>query len=469
MGNVERSRLWRSGRVPFVIDNRDFSTTGHATTVQRAVAHWNTRSILQLEPRRSSDPDFLVFREHSTACQSKVGRRGGEQAVLCDLDSVPARFTQASVIHEIGHAVGLYHEHQRPDRDRFVRVVESNVTTVPLSNFDICGEAVGPYDFESIMHYSANGAGTGSLVPLRGERLGMATGLSSLDARTITMVYGRVPGNLLWYRHAGAATGASRWSLDVNAKTGQGDVGLKLGAGWEAFRIVTASSSGVIYAVEGDGDLVWYRQRRYQDGLQVWADGGRFGVPGVDYRLRIGSGWNRFHRVFATSQGVIYGIDPSGGLFWYRHFGHLDGKAAFKSDGTQGVAGVDYGLRIGTGWNRFQHVFASSDGTIYAIEANGDLLWYRHTGFLTGAATWRHSTGVRVGSGWNRFRRVFAADRGILYGVEQNGDLRWYRHSGFAAGLVGWTPPVGKVIGTGWDSFDKVLATDDGVIYGVVA
>ena len=39
--------------------------------------------------------------------------------------------------HEIMHAIGFYHEHNRPDRDNYITVVEANVLVGKENNFDI--------------------------------------------------------------------------------------------------------------------------------------------------------------------------------------------------------------------------------------------------------------------------------------------------------------------------------------------
>ena len=60
---------------------------------------------------------------------------------------------------------------------------------------------------------------------------------------------------------------------------------------------------------------------------------------------------------------------------------------------------------VGNGWNGFARVFGGGQGVIYAVKPDGTLLWYRHTGYLTGQRTWE---GPKVvGSGWQNFSKVF--------------------------------------------------------------
>jgi hypothetical protein len=83
--------------------------------------------------------------------------------------SYPGHCSTGSTIHEIGHAVGYYHEQTRIDRDDHITVNWNNILSGHSHNFQkyssSTGKDRGEYDFDSIMHYgsyafSANGQPT---------------------------------------------------------------------------------------------------------------------------------------------------------------------------------------------------------------------------------------------------------------------------------------------------------------------
>ena len=63
------------------------------------------------------------------SCNSDVGMIGGRQTVSlgigCSHHSV--------VLHELGHVVGFWHEQNRPDRDKFIKILWENI--IPSEDF----------------------------------------------------------------------------------------------------------------------------------------------------------------------------------------------------------------------------------------------------------------------------------------------------------------------------------------------
>lgn len=65
-----------------------------------------------------------------------------------------------TVVHEMLHAAGFWHEQSRPDRDEHVQILWANILPGLEDNFARYSRAEVstlslPYDTESVMHYGA--------------------------------------------------------------------------------------------------------------------------------------------------------------------------------------------------------------------------------------------------------------------------------------------------------------------------
>ena len=104
-----------------------------------------------------------------------------------------------TILHEIGHVVGFWHEQSRPDRDDYVEILYDNIWPYYESNFykqdesDVDSLGIG-YDYNSIMHYRANAFSLSySLRTIQAKDpdilLGNAYALSQLDILQANRLY----------------------------------------------------------------------------------------------------------------------------------------------------------------------------------------------------------------------------------------------------------------------------------------
>lgn len=145
---------WPKGVVPYQIDANTYPLGSTARQqVLLAINGWNTTPIVKLIPATATDTNLINITSSGVAgaCSSPIGRQGGTQAVAC----IP-NAAAGVIMHEIGHALGLIHEHKRPERNNFITVNVANIRagfTGQFSPVDNTNCPVGPYDCGSIMHY----------------------------------------------------------------------------------------------------------------------------------------------------------------------------------------------------------------------------------------------------------------------------------------------------------------------------
>ncbi|MGI9596857.1 MAG: M12 family metallopeptidase [Acidimicrobiales bacterium] len=143
-------RAWPNGVLPYTLASGTSSSA--AANIQAAIDHWEANTSIRFVAR-SNQNDYVEFvgTGNGNTCSSRLGRSGGRQAINY------AGNGRGCLVHEIGHAVGLSHEHNRNDRDDFINIDFTNISGNAASQFrKATGSTdVGQYDFNSVMHYSA--------------------------------------------------------------------------------------------------------------------------------------------------------------------------------------------------------------------------------------------------------------------------------------------------------------------------
>lgn len=185
---------WPNGIIPFQI-SVDLSKT-KKIEISEAIAAWekNTRlKFIELtEENLDAFPDYIYFMPTTGKTSSSfVGKQGGLQEI-----KLTSTCKVMSIAHEIGHALGLWHEQSRADRDQYIKIIWDNIAEQHIFNFQqhlTDGFDFGEYDYQSVMHYTAyafSKNGQKTIIPIvDGVEIGQRSHLSDKDIDTINFMY----------------------------------------------------------------------------------------------------------------------------------------------------------------------------------------------------------------------------------------------------------------------------------------
>lgn len=180
-------------QIPYLIDS-SFSNN-QRSKIETAVDQLSKRSGVVNFVTRTNENDFLYI-SPGNGCSSYIGRQGGSQLIVLDDWCVESKGT---IQHEFMHALGIFHEQSRPDRDDYVNILWSNIDG-GTSNYNFekqqNTETLGNgYDYGSVMHYhpysfSKNGKVT--ITPkqnMQGKQMGQRVQADFQDILDIRLLY----------------------------------------------------------------------------------------------------------------------------------------------------------------------------------------------------------------------------------------------------------------------------------------
>lgn len=193
-----RGPLWPNATLRYRIDPSLTPVAREA--LEQAAWQWAEKTGFRFaEAAPHETGGFIRLTSIGNGCYARLGYPGSGRTSRLNMGPGCERGNTA--LHELGHAIGLFHEQSRSDRDDHIRILWDNIQQGSAYVVDqfrqyseqgLQGSDLGPYDFDSVMHYSSEAFAAGNaptMVKKDGSLIRRSDDLSSGDIAAVLAMY----------------------------------------------------------------------------------------------------------------------------------------------------------------------------------------------------------------------------------------------------------------------------------------
>lgn len=198
-----RAGLWKTnGKADTIKYYIDSQISGATSAINQAIADYHRYTCLRFVKSSSKPSGPHIYFTTGSGCSSPVGRRSYGNSIRL----ARGCWRKGTIMHEIGHSIGLFHEQSRPDRDQYVTILWENIKEANKFNFNKLTtsriDSRGtPYDYDSMMHYGSRFFSKNRDYTIKTKnskdqgRIGSRSGFSKIDIEQINKMYCQASGS----------------------------------------------------------------------------------------------------------------------------------------------------------------------------------------------------------------------------------------------------------------------------------
>ena len=151
---IAKKYLWPENTLRYQMS--DTISLSHKNLIRTTLANLQEKLSSCIKFVEASSGNRIVVQNDNSGCWSFVGYQAQKNQAL-NLMSNGCMFTRI-IEHEFLHALGIFHEQSRSDRNSYIEIVFANIQPGKEGNFrrydnSFINHYGLPYNFKSVMHY----------------------------------------------------------------------------------------------------------------------------------------------------------------------------------------------------------------------------------------------------------------------------------------------------------------------------